>query len=73
MLPLIVFTIYSGVQVVTSGSLKGSGRQYIGAIMVFIGYYIIGLPLGALLGLKFELGAVGLWIGMACANFVHVS
>ena len=57
---------------VISGSLKGSGRQYIGAVMVFIGYYIVGLPVGALLALKFNMGALGLWIGMAFGNSLHV-
>ena len=59
-------------QVVISGSLKGSGRQYIGAVVVFIGYYIVGLPVGALLALKFNMGALGLWIGMAFGNSLHV-
>lgn len=54
------------------GVLRGSGRQYIGAIMNFVGYYIIGLPLGITLALKVEWGALGLWIGMASGNIVHV-
>ena len=60
-------------QVVLTGSLKGSGRQYVGAALVFIAYYIIGLPLGIVLALKLDLGALGLWTGMACGNFFHVS
>ena len=39
-------------KVVIGGMLRGSGRQYIGAIMNFIGYYVIGIPLGIVLALK---------------------
>ena len=55
------------------GVLRGSGRQYIGAIMNFIGYYIIGLPLGITLAIKVKWGVLGLWIGMAMGNIVHVN
>ena len=65
--------IYSILQVVIGGVLRGSGRQYIGAIMNFIGYYIIGLPLGITLAIKVKWGVLGLWIGMATGNIVHVS
>ena len=53
--------------------LRGSGHQYIGAIMNFIGYYIIGLPLRITLAIKVKWGVLGLWIGMAAGNIVHVS
>ena len=52
--------------------LRGSGRQYIGAIMNFIGYYVIGLPLGITLALKVKWGVLGLWIGMCIGNIVYV-
>ena len=55
------------------GVFRGSGRQYIGAIMNFISYYIIGLPLGIILALKVKWGILGLWIGMnfGCAFLVR--
>ena len=53
--------------------MRGSGRQYIGAIMNFIGYYIIGLPVGITLAIKVKWGVLGLWIGMCIGNIVHVS
>ena len=55
------------------GVLRGSGRQYIGAITNFIGYYIIGIPLGAVLGFKTTLGIIGIWIGMTIGNLLIVS
>ena len=43
--------------------------------MNFIGYYIIGLPLGITLALKLQWGILGLWIGMnfGCAFLVSKS
>ena len=56
-----------------SGVLRGSGRQYIGAIVNFIAYYIIGIPLAVLLGFKTSLSIRGIWIGMAIGNFAQVA
>ena len=33
----------------------------------FIGYWIIGLPLGALLCFRLKMGAVGMWLGLCLA------
>jgi MATE family multidrug resistance protein len=60
-------------QVVMGGVLRGSGRQYIGAVVNFIAYYVIGIPIGAVLGLKTNLGVIGLWSGMAIGNALQVS
>ena len=59
-------------QVVISGILKGSGRQYIGAIVNFVAYYIIGIPLAVVIGFKTHLGVIGIWIGMTIGNFAQV-
>ena len=69
-LDLVFFPL---LQIVIGGVFRGSGRQYIGAIMNFIGYYIIGLPLGITLALKVKWGILGLWIGMnfGCAFLVR--
>ena len=56
-----------------SGILKGSGRQYIGAIVNFFAYYVIGIPLAVVIGIKTNLGIIGIWIGMAIGNFAQVS
>ena len=54
------------------GVLRGSGRQYIGAVVNFITYYVIGIPIGSVLGLKTDLGVLGLWVGMAIGNGIQV-
>ena len=52
--------------------LRGSGRQYVGAIVNFIAYYIIGIPIGATLAFKTDLKELGLWIGMLGGNAFQV-
>lgn len=56
-----------------SGALRGSGRQYIGAIVNFMAYYVIGLPLGVVFCYKVNLGLFGIWIGMMVGNLTQVS
>lgn len=53
--------------------MRGCGRQYVGAVVSFIAYYIIALPLGAAIGFKTELGLFGIWIGMLVGNVAQVS
>ncbi len=55
------------------GVLRGSGRQYIGAVVNFIAYYIVAIPIGALLTFKTDLEVIGLWVGMAIGNALQVS
>src|SRR5690606_14761683 len=54
--PLIViagfFQLSDGVQVVCSGALRGLQDVKIPTVLVFIAYWIIGLPLGYYLGFK---------------------
>ncbi|XP_075706518.1 multidrug and toxin extrusion protein 2-like [Rhinoderma darwinii] len=49
-----------------AGILRGLGKQKIGAITNFIGYYVIGLPLGISLMFLVKLGIIGLWTGLIC-------
>ncbi|XP_042488321.1 protein DETOXIFICATION 27-like [Macadamia integrifolia] len=62
---LLAFTILlNSVQPVLSGVAVGSGWQAFVAFINLGCYYIIGLPLGCLLGWLFNLGAKGIWMGM---------
>jgi MATE family multidrug resistance protein len=58
------FQLFDGVQVVTTGALRGAGNTSAPMICHVIGYGLIGLPLGALLCFREGLGAPGLWIGL---------
>ncbi|XAR55387.1 hypothetical protein NMG60_11035443 [Bertholletia excelsa] len=63
--PLLAITlILNGIQPVLSGVAVGCGWQAFVAYVNVGCYYIIGIPLGALLGFYFRLGAKGIWSGM---------
>jgi multidrug resistance protein, MATE family len=52
-----------------AGVVRGAGRQTIGAITNFISYWMLGLPLAALLAFRFHLGIHGLWGGLLVGCF----
>jgi MATE family multidrug resistance protein len=59
-----VFQMFDGLQVVTTGALRGSGDTHTAMLANLLAYWFIGLPLGYLLGFKLHWGAVGVWIGL---------
>ncbi|XP_031477887.1 protein DETOXIFICATION 40-like isoform X1 [Nymphaea colorata] len=63
--PLLALTLLlNGIQPVLSGVAVGCGWQAFVAYVNVGCYYVVGIPLGALLGFKFDLGAKGIWSGM---------
>lgn len=54
-------------QGVSEAVLLACGRQFLGAITIFFGYYVVGLPLGFLLTYKLEFGIIG---ELAAFNFI---
>jgi MATE family multidrug resistance protein len=73
-LPLLaILVFFDGINSVVSGVLRGSGRQMLGAVCNFWGYFIVGLPLCAYLAFKQDMGIHGLWWGIiagACVQAV---
>ncbi|CAK9166912.1 unnamed protein product [Ilex paraguariensis] len=61
---LAVTLILNGVQPVLSGVAVGCGWQAFVAYVNVGCYYVVGIPLGCLLGFTFDLGAKGIWSGM---------
>ncbi len=70
------FQLFDGLQVVATGALRGTGDTHTPMICHFAGYWVIGLPLGALLCFgrvasgqepvaSRGMGAPGLWIGLS--------
>ncbi|CAI0377153.1 unnamed protein product [Linum tenue] len=49
---------------VLHGVAVGAGWQFQVALINIVCYYVFGLPIGALLGYKFEYGVKGIWTGM---------
>ncbi|XWS34275.1 hypothetical protein CRYUN_Cryun21dG0026800 [Craigia yunnanensis] len=63
--PLLALTlILNGIQPVLSGVAVGCGWQAFVAYVNVACYYVVGIPLGSLLGFYFKLGAKGIWSGM---------
>ncbi|XP_021282156.1 protein DETOXIFICATION 24-like [Herrania umbratica] len=62
---LLSFSVLlNSVQSVLSGGAVGAGRQSIVAYVNICSYYIVGVPLGVVLGYIAHLELKGLWIGM---------
>lgn len=61
------FQISDGIQVVGSGILRGLSDVKIPTIITLIAYWVIGLPLGYVLGFTFHLGPIGIWISLSLA------
>ena len=59
------FQLFDGLQIVVTGSLRGAGDTRTPMVCHFLGYWVIGLPLGAMLCFGRGLGAPGLWIGLS--------
>ncbi len=58
------FQIFDGVQVVAIGALRGSADTRFPAIIALVGYWGLGLPLGAFFAFRAEMGPAGLWWGL---------
>jgi MATE family multidrug resistance protein len=61
------FQLFDGTQVVAFGVLRGAGDQVVPSIANLIGYWCVGLPLGAWLALRGGMGVHGLWVGLVVA------
>lgn len=65
-----VFQLVDGLQVASSSMLRGLHDARVPAVMGFVSYWIFGLPVAAVLAFRFELGARGVWWGLAAGLFV---
>ena len=59
-----IFQLSDGFQAVGIGILRGLTDVKIPTAITFIAYWIVGLPVGYLLGFTFNLGVQGVWIGL---------
>jgi MATE family multidrug resistance protein len=60
-----LFQIVDGAQAVAAGMLRGLRDTRIPMFLALLGYWGVGLPLGALLAFTFNFEGVGVWIGLA--------
>ncbi|XP_044285790.1 multidrug and toxin extrusion protein 1-like [Varanus komodoensis] len=66
----IAFHLFEALCATTSGVLRGTGKQKLGAIFNAIGYYGVGLPLGIVLIFVARIGMIGLWLGMLTCTVI---
>jgi MATE family multidrug resistance protein len=64
------FQLFDGLQVTATGALRGAGDTHTPMLCHLAGYWVIGLPLGVLLGFRESLGAMGLWMGLSAGLIV---
>lgn len=65
-----LFQIADGLNGSCGGSLRGMGRQHIGATVNIVCYYCGALPLGIYLAKSAGWGLTGLWIGQCIALYL---
>ncbi len=59
-----IFQLFDGTQVVGLGILRGMGDVNIPTLITFLAYWVVGLPVGYVLGLKLGFGVQGVWYGL---------
>ncbi|KAJ4977325.1 hypothetical protein NE237_002431 [Protea cynaroides] len=70
--PLLAISIFlNGIQPILSGVAIGSGWQSLVAYVNLGTYYVIGLPIGCVLGFKLGWGVGGIWWGMILGVFLQ--
>ncbi|KAK9906981.1 hypothetical protein M0R45_002535 [Rubus argutus] len=65
--------ILNGIQPVLSGVAVGCGWQAFVAYVNVGCYYIIGIPVGCVLGFKFDFGVQGIWSGMIGGTLIQTA
>ncbi|MBR9971780.1 MATE family efflux transporter [Magnetospirillum sulfuroxidans] len=60
-----LFQVVDGAQVVGAGALRGLKDTRVPMIFAGLGYWGLGIPIGALLAFGAGMGGLGIWIGLA--------
>ncbi|KAH1105776.1 hypothetical protein J1N35_009544 [Gossypium stocksii] len=70
--PLLACSILlNSVQPVLSGVAVGAGWQSIVAWVNIASYYLVGIPIGVVLGYVFKMEVKGVWVGMLLGTFLQ--
>jgi MATE family multidrug resistance protein len=60
-----LFQIVDGAQAVGGGMLRGLQDTTVPMIYAAIGYWGVGMPMGAWLAFRMDMGGVGIWLGLS--------
>ena len=61
------FQVFDGTQAVGLGILRGIADVKAPTVITFLAYWVVGLPVGYILGFNFDMGVQGVWIGLSIA------
>jgi len=61
------FAVFDGVQIVATGALRGLGLTRVPMVANFVGYWIVGIPMGVGLYYWAHWGIFGVWTGLTTA------
>lgn len=67
-----IFQLFDGVQVVSTGALRGLGNTRTPMLTNLIGHWVIGLPFGCYLAFRAGAGVFGVWVGL-CTGLIVVA
>ena len=67
---LCAFQVFDGLQVALAGVFRGIKQTNVVMISNFISYWLISIPLGCLLGLKYKLNLLGFWYSLCVSAIV---
>lgn len=67
LLIVAAFEVFDGAQAVATGVLRGLGETKIPMLLNFGGYWLFGLPLGAVMCFELHWGLSGIWTGLTIA------
>ncbi|WP_300598064.1 MATE family efflux transporter [Niabella sp.] len=59
-----VFQISDSIQAISAGLLRGIKDVNVPTIFIAIAYWVLGIPIGCLLAFHFNMGGVGIWLGL---------
>lgn len=68
MITLMFLVLYYGDE---PGIVRGSGWQHIAAYVNLGSYYVVGIPISALLAFVLHLRGKGLWIGVLAGSILQ--
>ncbi len=61
----VMFQLSDGIQAVVLGALRGLADVKVPTFIVFAAYWLFALPISYVLGIRYEMGAIGVWYGLA--------